>query len=319
MKTVFNSSEVPHIWAGQTQNEGRNSQGNFYFKGATIYSYGSHFPIATINGNDVLFTMRTYSHTTSKQVWETSRAISHKNIIYCYDVPTVYNNSTLMEDNKKGYFATTHENNLKRWKYEIKSLFNELGNKKIRNVQDRVNGINGHIAKLNAYCSYFSLPIKDKELKSLLKIAASEDFINQARQAKDKLNAANEIRMKQAAKAYEQYIDLWRKDDSEAIKELSPKIKDLCRFYDNHTGAYTRLRFNTGQNRVETSKGVQIPVEIAKRAFKQLTGCIEGVCKDIEVPVMQYTITETTKDCIKAGCHTIPKTDVKYIAQLLNW
>jgi hypothetical protein len=47
MKHVFNSSEVPHIWALQQQNEGRNSQGNFYFNGATIYSYGSHFPIAS--------------------------------------------------------------------------------------------------------------------------------------------------------------------------------------------------------------------------------------------------------------------------------
>jgi len=46
---------------------------------------------------------------------------------------------------------------------------------------------------------------------------------------------------------------------------------------------------------------------------------MEGECKSIAVPVLSYTITETTKDYIKAGCHTIPKTDVNYIANLLNW
>lgn len=31
MKKVFSSSEVPHVWARQSQDEGRNSQGNIYF------------------------------------------------------------------------------------------------------------------------------------------------------------------------------------------------------------------------------------------------------------------------------------------------
>jgi hypothetical protein len=311
MKQVFNSSEVAHVWANQQQDAGRNSNDNFYFKGQTIYSYGSHFPIATIVGNDVLFTMRSYSNTTAKHIGRARAAVSHKNFIYCYDVPV----------NLK-YATTEHENNLNRWKREIKALFNELGNKKIRDTQGRINGINSHIAKLQAYCTYFSLPIKDKELKDLLKIAGSEDFVSQARAAKDKLNAANERTMKQAIRAHEQYIDLWRKYDNEGIKNLSAKVKELCNFYNsqNYIGSvYTRLRFNTTHNRVETSKGVQIPAEIAKRAFIQLNGCMEGTCKDINVPVMDYTITETTKDYIKAGCHTIPKSDVNYIANLLNW
>ena len=68
MKTIFNNNELAHIWAGQKQDTGRNAIGTFYFKGTTIYSYGSHFPIATIDGENVLFTMRKYSNTTAKQV-----------------------------------------------------------------------------------------------------------------------------------------------------------------------------------------------------------------------------------------------------------
>ncbi len=44
---VFPNREIPHLWAHKTQDEGRNGTGSFYFTGATIYSYGSHFPIAT--------------------------------------------------------------------------------------------------------------------------------------------------------------------------------------------------------------------------------------------------------------------------------
>lgn len=306
MKKNFQTSELAHIWAAQTQSEG--NAGSFYFRNATIYSYGSHFPIATMDGNNVLFTKRTYSNTTAKHISKTMQAISHKTLIYCYDVPV----------NLK-YASTEHENNLNRWKREIKSLFNELGNKKIRNTQDRINGINNLISELKTYCQYFKLKVKDSELKSLLKLAASENFIESARAAKDKQNADTAKKMKQAVKAFETYIALWRAYNDEAIQDLPTKTKDLCNFYRNNSESFTRLRYNTAENRLETSKGVQIPAEIAKRAFIQLNGCMEGNCNNINVPIMNYTITETTKDYIKAGCHTIPKTDINYIANLLNW
>jgi len=306
MKTVFQNSELAHIWAAQNQNEGR--AGSFYFNGKTIYSYGSHFPIATMIGNDVLFTKRTYSNTTAKHIGLTRRAISHKTIIYCYDVPV----------NLK-YASTEHENNLNRWKSVITCLFNQLGNKKIRNTADRINGINSLISELTTYCQYFKLTVKDKELKSLLTLAKQPDFLEQARSAKDKANTANEKKMKQAVKAYEIYLQLWRAYNDEGLKDMPAKTKELCNFYQNNAASLTRLRYNTGENRLETSKGVQIPAEIAKRAYIQLNGCMEGTCKDISVPVLHYTITETTKDTIKAGCHTIPKTDITYIANLLKW
>lgn len=306
MKKNFQTSELAHIWAAQTQNEGK--AGSFYFNGKTIYSYGSHFPIATIVGNDVLFTMRTYSNTTAKHIGRTRQAASHLNFIWCYDVPT----------NLK-YAGTEHENNLNRWKREIKSLFTELGNKKIRNIGERVAAINSHISKLNIYCQYFKLKIKDKELKNLLKIASQPDFVDIARNATEKEIEQRAKKMQQATKAFEQYIALWREYKDNDIKELPEKTKDLCRYYDSQQIAYTRLRYNAAQNRLETSKGIQIPAEIAKRTFIALNGCMEGTCANISIPILDYTITETTKDYIKAGCHTIPKTDVNYIANLLNW
>lgn len=69
-KSFFGAGDIPHLWAHRTQDETRNRQGNLYFTADTIYSYGSHFPIARhlVNGageRAVLFTTATYGVTTS--------------------------------------------------------------------------------------------------------------------------------------------------------------------------------------------------------------------------------------------------------------
>ena len=80
MKHVFSTSEIPHLWFHQSQGNARNGQGNLYFEGDTIYSYGKHFPIArhvlTRNGmRAVLFTTETYSVTTSRHKSDVRQAI----------------------------------------------------------------------------------------------------------------------------------------------------------------------------------------------------------------------------------------------------
>lgn len=79
-KHVFPTDEIAHLWAHQTQTEARNPHGNFYFNDKTIYSYGSHFPIARHVTNDkgeaaILFTNRSYSSTTAKHIHIVRQAI----------------------------------------------------------------------------------------------------------------------------------------------------------------------------------------------------------------------------------------------------
>lgn len=198
-------------------------------------------------------------------------------------------------------------------------MFDELGNKRIRDTQGRINAINEHINKLQTYCNYFKVKIEDKGLKDLLKLAQSDNFVDAAIKAKDKVNEARIKKMQLAGKAYSKYISLWRDYKNDEIKELPEKTKELCNYYQNDINSYTRLRLNKDENRLETSKGVQIPVAIAKKAFIALNGCMEGSCNDLSIPVLSYVITKTDKDTITAGCHTIPKEDIKYIAQLLQW
>src|SRR5579872_324467 len=82
-KHVFPTDEIAHLWAhSKTQDDARNPGGNFYFSGDTIYSYGSHFPIARHVTNEqgqaaILFTNQTYSNTTAKHIGQVRRAIPH--------------------------------------------------------------------------------------------------------------------------------------------------------------------------------------------------------------------------------------------------
>ena len=67
---LYPNRELPHLWAHQSQDEARNSTSSLYFEGPTIYSYGSHFPIARHVTNErgeraVLFTTAHHSVTTS--------------------------------------------------------------------------------------------------------------------------------------------------------------------------------------------------------------------------------------------------------------
>lgn len=74
MRKVLKSVEqVMHYWANQVQPEGRS--GNVYFDGPTIYSYGPHFPMATIIGGAFVFTTRHYSLTTSRHISSARRAV----------------------------------------------------------------------------------------------------------------------------------------------------------------------------------------------------------------------------------------------------
>ena len=78
---VYPSDMVAHLWAHKSQDFARNPGHNFYFHGDTIYSYGSHFPVArhveNKRGRAVLFTTRDYSVTTSGHKWTVLGACKH--------------------------------------------------------------------------------------------------------------------------------------------------------------------------------------------------------------------------------------------------
>jgi len=80
MKTVFNNSMVAHVWAAQSQESGRSNNGQLYFNGRRIFSYGGHYcagyALPRRDGSTLyLYNTDSYSITTSRHLNEVHRAI----------------------------------------------------------------------------------------------------------------------------------------------------------------------------------------------------------------------------------------------------
>jgi hypothetical protein len=75
-KTVFDNHMTAHVWAQGSQYEGRSHNGNFYFEGPRLYSYGSHYVAAYLLPNgDALVNDTTYSVSTTRHTSYAMRAV----------------------------------------------------------------------------------------------------------------------------------------------------------------------------------------------------------------------------------------------------
>lgn len=290
MKKVVSKSEVAHLFAHQSQDEARNSGDNFYFKGDTIYSYGSHFPIAKhiVNKNKekgLLFTTRTYSNTTAKQISVTRSACSHLNIIYC----TSPDNS--------------HEDNLKGFYNSIKSCLYGLGN--ARKPERYIEPAKDVFNDLKKYCEFFGLKIPKSSIE-LMEDAQNGKYKEYLQKEAKRIEADKKKAERIKAAAFKVSLSKWRENKT-------PRI------YDNPSGV-DYLRYNG--KRIETSQGVEIPLEIAKKAYKFILSSIKnGGCSDGECnyKILDYDVKEVSNDFLRIGCHNIAMTEINNIAQEMNW
>ena len=147
-KQVFSNDELPYVWLGREQDTGKTPGGRMYFTGDTIFSYGSHFPIARIrtapNGEEViLMPTRTYSKTTAKHIWAVEYALRRQplQVVYCND-PSV---------------VTSHDSNLKRFKNAMDTIAEKHA--KARKPWLYSRGIFNEARMAREYCGVMCLPV----------------------------------------------------------------------------------------------------------------------------------------------------------------
>jgi hypothetical protein len=276
MKKVVNKQQVAHLWANKLQNEARTPTNNFYFHNDTIYSYGSHFPIAKHiergGENKILFTLRSYSNTTSKQISIVRGASSHIDKIYCYHL-------------------TDHEENFKTWLNEAKNIGRSL--LKAKKPEIYINQLNNIKSQVDKYVQFF-------EIETPLTLAEALNVQNK----NEFLEFSSKISELQKTEA--------KKKLAEAKKLLK---KELTKWYNFETNyLYKRLdrdflRYNTEKNRFETTQRVEIPFVIAKKFYE----CLEKNILKVGDSVLDYSINYIDKKIIKIGCHTF---EIAYLNQL---
>jgi hypothetical protein len=306
MKKVVTHSEVAHMWANQTQEEARTPHGNFYFYGKTIYSYGRHFPIATLIDDTVILTERSYSNTTAGHVQDVRRAASHKPQILCYEVP----------DTKKD--TSAHEKNFERWAQDVRENVKSL--ERARKPEIYVGNIQRTIEKVEKYCKFFNLKLTaaQKVVFTLRETANYKELL--ALEAHKKQLFEKNIRST-GAKVYEQSIAAWKQgSETNFRKQLTERQKNLLTEYTKLTDRNTTF-LRVTESEVETSKSIRLPFEVAERYYRwyRATAAKGGCNGECNYEILGYSVTEASEARLVVGCHDISRAEIDALAAALKW
>lgn len=307
MKRVLTASEVAHTWAHQLQSDARTAQNNFYFNGDTIYSYGSHFPIAKIlPDGKVLMTLRTYSNTTTKQVGLVRSAVSHMEKLYCYDI-----NSNYTQGNYE------HQRNIARWVANIEGNVTKL--QTARKPEKYIDAIKAEIAQLNAYTSYFNVELSEEQ-KTLLSIGDSDGFKELAHKRQEAKKAELKRIEELGKPIYLRYCEAWRENKVTELSELlSEREKADGNKYTRAIGDKLPTLLRVNGTELETSKGIKMSIEVAHRFYKWWLSKCENPCTDCGYKMLNYEVTRANKDGLVVGCHNIPASEIQLISIKLGW
>jgi hypothetical protein len=354
-KEVFDTGEIPHLWAHKVQANARNAQGNLYFDGDTIYSYGGHFPIARhvvdnptkkTPKSAVLFTTRSYSNTTSGHISAVRSSIPR-------DLPVfhVYNPASSPRESLACYVSAVSEHAKSASERKMETTRNE-------DVQKALS----LIAECKAFCKFFALRLPtfaklpkidvDKLARQTKAIQDRRDAANakrkadwEARQARAKAEAdawnASGICQHTPKHDAHAYGDVWKCDKQREEDEWATKSTEIIAAWRaNDPNARLRdayrlpvmLRIRTfgadadvqhAVAMVETSRGAQVPVSHALRGLRFVRAVVaRGEAFQTNGKTFHlghYKIDRIEVDgTLTAGCHVIPYSEIERIAPELE-
>lgn len=278
-------SELAHNWAYQTKEHGRAS--SMFYEGDSIYSYGHHFKIARIYKPDnfVLFTSRSYSSATAKHKSRVHSAVSHLTVITVPNVDAVDNSA--------------HETNLS---YLIKEIEENLQ----KSVRARTNS------------EYYAneadeLLMKMKYYISLLKVNLNKLDKTLVKTVKDYLKREGKLLSPEVKQAI---ADKLKQAQIRAIEKRKEDIADFHNFKRDSIHGINKafLRYNIVFEKIETSLNVSVPSRLCRVLYNKIKSGQDVKGFKLE----QYTVISLNGD-LKIGCHNIPRSEIDYIANVLNW
>jgi len=230
MRTVLrNTDEVIHVFAQQTQSEGRNQSGNIFFYNNKIYSYGYHYLLGEfIDKYTILINDKGYSFTTSKHIYSLIDATRQYKRFNVTETDLVLVHAEINETLSKIPKARTNKAiYLKRILYLFERLNEYLIYTKTKTKVSKLKEykqINKIVQRLET----------DKE-QILLEVAEMQKAKEKRQQEKNKEN-----------------IKLWRSHEKHYLHGLKNSF----------------LRLSKDCTNVETSGGVKIEVKKAKVLYK---------------------------------------------------
>jgi len=307
MKHVFDTDEIAHLWMHKTQDDARNKQGNFYFEGDTIYSYGSHFPIAKHVTNKkgeaaILFTTRGYSNTTSKHLYAVRNAIPAGVRVFHVQTPSDFEHSQLTN-----------------WQSRIKTKAESVIAPKIRQKTrtERWQDLQKLVADANEFCVFFGVKPSFKLPASVEALADDLETERKRNEAKAKRDRAKQERL---------YRERIAREREESKPMIAAWVDGADRMPDGKwidiprsiTEAYLRIE----DDEVVTSKGAHFPISHARRGFA-FVSALRAKGEAWQTNGHTFHIGHFRLDSVdeagnvKAGCHFVEWSEIERFGKIL--
>ncbi len=284
-KRIVKTPMVAHLWAHKSQSEASNPYRNFYFYEDTIYSYGSHFPIATHithkGKNAVLLTTRIYSVTTS----------GHRNCVAdaCRHL-TVFRVKHPTSENRREQFEEYRE----RF-----AIFAGMYTRARVNKSIYFTYMRDAVEEANAFAKFFGLRCRLKMPKDLAKMEEECRKIDARKHEVKK--QTDEIALKAAMERVEKWVN--GEDTLYGYSQLAP------------------IRLRIKGNALQTSRGAEVPLEHAIKAFriiKRLRDKGEAYQRNGHTIHLGHFAIDSidSNGNVKAGCHEIEWSEIERVAKL---
>ena len=298
MRHVYPNHEIPHLWAHQSQDEARNSTGSLYFEGPTIFSYGSHFPIARHVTNSrgekaVLFTTVNHSVTTTGHCSAVAHAIPPN--VPVFHVPHLRSSWRELPD---------HTQNVESYVRRISELLGKAKRARVNRdwLERKALALR---EQLRGYLAYFDL----------IDVALPESGELDALAAWIKGHEEEERQRREEAVRIAEQVR--RRDQAEQIQRFLAGDP-----YASHIAGVSPMLRVVGDE-VETSLGARFPRAHAIRglAFVRAVRASgrEYVSNGHAIHLGNYVIDRIETDgTVHAGCHVVRWEEIERIAPELS-
>lgn len=325
MKTVFTSSELPHIWAHQSAPYGK-SPSNGSFQGRIYRSYATDIAVIVETGKTVILNVTSYSNTTAKQQNRIWQAVDHyANVLRLGDL----GRSEVLRGEPKELARKVIEWNLSE---AVKCAAQA---KRARTYgENYLTSARNHVAMANKANEVFKLKRKPLDVNELDTLAVKLAEQQKRETAKErKAQAEREAQQAQARAERLERVKLafaeWRAGRQQYSHEFYSFAIELFPiglfpvvdgFQPN-----AALRLSVDGTRVETSQGAQVRSSWARFLWSYCADARakgEAVASDIveRFPALDHYAVRSidSRGNLTVGCHRIAFDEVASIARQLN-
>lgn len=326
MKKVFsNADQTIHVWAQQTQDEGRSK--NCYFEGNTVYSYGNHYPLGIFIKNDkgetaVILNVAGYSHTTNSHISAARSATRHiTNKLFLYNTDAmkaiVYKHryGTLDKKSVQQVLSEAIIKRLEHYEFELRS---DTKKRRAATLEDWKNDALSRCDSYIEIMTFFATKpnaAANKKLASVTGVSpdkAKEHAVKAAASEARKRAIAEKKRIAERAVKRAEAVKLFLAGENLYNGNIR---NDL---YDHET-----ILLRVKGEIIQTSRGAEFPVKHALKALPAIRACrTEGKewhTNGHTIHLGDFHIDTITPDgTVIAGCHTVPYTEIERVAKELG-